>query len=435
MSLSVVHAADLHLDSPLRGLAAYPDAPSERLRGASRHAFSRLVDLTIEREANLLLLAGDVWDGDWPDVGTGLFFAREMGRLQRAGVRVVLLHGNHDAESRITRSVALPDNVAALSAQRPQSVAFDDLGAVVHGQSFARPDVKENLALAYPDAVAGMINIGMLHTALEGDENHATYAPCRLADLQAKQYDYWALGHVHQHRVLATAAAHDGGTIAFPGVLQGRKARETGAKGALWVELDDGTARVERLVVDVVRWHVRDVDVAGVQRIEDVAPRVRAALDELVAAADAPLDERLLAVRLRLVGRTPLHGRLASESARVRDDAIAQIAAAAPHGVFLEKIQRATEAALDAQQIARRRDAVADLQEVLARAAAADDLAAEVREHLADFLNQLPAEVRHTLEQDDPHWLQAVRDEQPVALIETAAAQLLARLAHEDVGD
>jgi len=431
MSLAIVHAADLHLDSPLRGLSAYDGAPVERLRSASRHAFSRLVDIAVERQAQLMLLAGDVWDGDWPDIGTGLYFAREMGRLERAGIRVVLLRGNHDAESRITKSVPLPDNVLSLSARTPQSLAFADLGVVVHGQSFERPDVTENIALAYPDAVAGMVNIGLLHTALDGDPNgpHKPYAPCRLADLQAKRYDYWALGHVHEHAILAAGTAVDGGTIAFPGVLQGRHAREVGAKGALWVEIDDSGVSTERLVVDLVRWHVCDVDVSGAVQLDDVTTATKRALEALVAAADAPLDDRLLAVRLRLVGRTALHGHLAADRAGVRDAVVAQVNALAPDGIFLEKIERATEPERDAAQFAVRRDALAELEQFLAHAADDEDLRTGIGVHLADFWNQLPAEVRQAIEADEPRLALAVREQKPDELLADARATLLDRLA------
>lgn len=429
MTVRIVHAADLHLDSPLRGLAAYPDAPVERLRAASRHAFSRLVDITVERNADLMLLAGDVWDGDWPDVGTGLFFAREMGRLQRANVRVVLLRGNHDAESKITKSVTLPDNVHVLSHKKPESIPFDDLGVVVHGQSFARPDVTENLALAYPDAAAGKINVGMLHTALEGDVRHATYAPCKLSDLQAKRYDYWALGHVHEHAILAASSASDGGTIAFPGVLQGRQVRETGAKGALWVELDASGSRLERLIVDVVRWHVCDVDLDAAEQFEEIPLRVRTAIEALLADADASPDERLLALRLRLLGRTPLHGRLAVEAARVRESAIEAVAALSPDGIFLEKIERATEPELTAAELASRRDALADLQQVLLRCGEDDALRAEIGAHLVEFWNQLPPDVRHVLEANEPRVTAAIVDGRTDALLPAAHAAVMALLA------
>lgn len=106
-----IHAADIHLDSPLKGLESYPDAPVEQIRGAARRAFDNLVTLAIEERAAFVLLAGDLFDGDWKDYNTGLFFTHRMGRLRERGIRVFLVSGNHDAASQLTRALSLPDNV------------------------------------------------------------------------------------------------------------------------------------------------------------------------------------------------------------------------------------------------------------------------------------------------------------------------------------
>src|SRR5690242_9452537 len=95
--MKFVHAADLHLDSPLRGLSRYEGAPVEAVRGATRRAFQNLIDLCLEEGAAFLLLAGDIYDGDWKDYGTGLFFLHQLARLRAADVEVVLIRGNHDA--------------------------------------------------------------------------------------------------------------------------------------------------------------------------------------------------------------------------------------------------------------------------------------------------------------------------------------------------
>ncbi len=430
MTLRFIHAADLHLDSPLRGLSAYETAPLDRIRGATRQAFSKLVDATIGRRAAFLVLAGDVWDGDWPDIGTGLFFAGEMGRLERAGIRVFLIRGNHDAESRVTKAVSFPHNVHVFSPERPESVLLDELGTALHGQSFARPDVTENLALDYPAAVADRINIGLLHTALEGNANHAHYAPCRLTELQAKGYDYWALGHVHEHAVLAPGpSGADGGTIAYPGVLQGRHVRETGAKGALLVEVGDGGVSLERLILDVVRWHVAEVDISACESPGDVARSLGDALRGLVEQADASLDERLLAVRLILAGRSALHGALSLEGARLREEALAQAAAITTDGLFIEKIQLATQPAVAAEALARRHDAIADLLAVLEQAGLDQALTGELGAHLTDLLKHVPAEVQQALRDSDPELIQGIETGTIAALLPTIRASLIDRLA------
>ena len=202
-TIRFLHAADIHLDSPMTGLSAYPGAPVEELRTATRRAFTRLVDCAIEERVDFMVIAGDLYDGTWKDFNTGLFFAAQMGRLRGAAIRAVILHGNHDAESGITRTLQLPDNVRVLDARAPETVRLDGLRVAIHGQGFRERDVRENLAANYPDPVPNWFNIGLLHTALAGHDAHAPYAPCSLDQLQAKGYQYWALGHVHEYKELS----------------------------------------------------------------------------------------------------------------------------------------------------------------------------------------------------------------------------------------
>ena len=226
--MKFIHAADIHLDSPLVGLSAYPDAPAERLRTATREAFERLVARAIEEQVDFMVIAGDLYDGDWKDYHTGLFFVRQMGRLRQAGITVYLLYGNHDAESEVTRSLQLPDNVQVFPARRAETFRIAALQVALHGQSFKHAATTDNLVPGYPAPVPGWLNIGVLHTALEGNAEHARYAPCSVAELQVKGYQYWALGHVHEHWVQRGDV-----TMAYPGNLQGRHIREQGARGAL----------------------------------------------------------------------------------------------------------------------------------------------------------------------------------------------------------
>ena len=227
VSFRFLHAADIHLDSPLQGLAGHEGSTAERIRTATRDAFDQLVGLAIQEQVAFLIIAGDLYDGDWRDYKTGLFFVSQVGRLHKAGIPVYLLYGNHDAESQITRRLTLPENVSVFNSRKPQSFRLDDLDVVLHGQSFRQRDVTDNLALTYPEPVAGAFNIGVLHTGLGGMGSHENYSPCSLNELVNKGYDYWALGHVHQAKVL-----HERPHVVFPGNLQGRHVRETGAKGA-----------------------------------------------------------------------------------------------------------------------------------------------------------------------------------------------------------
>ena len=177
-SFRFIHAADLHLGSPFQGLAMKDAAIAEMFIEASRKAFSALVDQAVERKVDFFIVAGDVYDGDWKDNKIGLFFNREVARLERAGIPVFLLKGNHDAESVITKTITLPKNVSEFPVAKPGTFKLDHLKVALHGQGFAERSATENLSLAYPRPESGWFNIGVLHTSLTGREPHAAYAPC-----------------------------------------------------------------------------------------------------------------------------------------------------------------------------------------------------------------------------------------------------------------
>jgi len=301
-----LHAADIHLDSPLKGLEGYQDAPVEQIRGAVRRAFDNLVDLAIREEAAFVLLAGDLFDGDWKDYNTGLYFVNRMGLLREAGIRVFVVSGNHDAASQISRALHFPDNVTLFSHKKAETVMLDDLHVAIHGQSYPSRIVTEDLTQYYPQAAYGLFNIGLLHTALTGRPGHEPYAPCTLDALRSKGYQYWALGHVHQREEVS----REPWTI-FPGNIQGRHIRETGAKGCTMVTVDEGEVKeIEHRDIDVLRWAVCRVDLNDCEAEEECLDRVRRSLEQELARAEG----RPIAVRLVLEGQTALHGDLHERS-------------------------------------------------------------------------------------------------------------------------
>jgi len=328
-----IHAADLHLDSPLIGLAKKSEDYAARLDDASRRAFDNLVALAIEEDCRLIVIAGDIFDGQWRDYRTGLFFVDRMRRLRQAGIRVVIIAGNHDAENRFANRLEYSDNVKLMSQRHPESLLIEELGVAVHGRSFPQRDIVDNIAIEYPSPVPGRFNIGLLHTACGGSEGHASYAPCALAQLVNHGYQYWALGHIHKRQELAKAPY-----IVYPGNLQGRSVRETGPKGATLVEVIDGdVARIVHCPLDVVRWIVEDVTVAGIETREALLPAVR----ERVELAYASCDGRALAMRLRVVGSTHLHAELAATAPSVREE-IETLAVGIASNIWIEKVEICT---------------------------------------------------------------------------------------------
>lgn len=378
-----LHTADIHLDSPLKGLESYEDAPVEEIRGASRRAFDNLIDFAIEEEVDFILIAGDLYDGEWKDYNTGLFFVNRMGRLNRAGIRVFIVSGNHDAASHTTRVLPLPDNVSHFSAKKVETKLLDELGVAIHGRSYPTKAVSENFASLYPAKHAAYFNIGLLHTALTGREGHEPYAPCSVDDLRARGYDYWALGHVHQLEVVTRDP-----WIIFPGNIQGRHIREVGAKGATLVTVEEGrVTAVEQREFDVLRWALCRVDVSACETIDAVFGQVRQAIETGLAAGDG----RTLAMRLILAGACPVHADLIDRSARLIDE-FRGLAAAAGE-VWLEKVLVQTRRRTDLAEIVGRDTALAGLLRSLEDLQLSpEDLMALVPD-LSAFKSRLPPEL------------------------------------------
>lgn len=386
--MKFIHAADLHLDSPLRGLSSYPDAPAERLRTATRDAFHNLVTCAMEEPVDFMVIAGDVYDGDWKDFNTGLFFIKQMGRLRQAGIPVFLLHGNHDAESDMTRSLDLPDNVHVFSARKADTFRLAQHKVALHGRSFKVATTTENLLPGYPAPVPGWLNIGVLHTALEGNSEHAQYAPCSVAELQAKGYQYWALGHVHEHWVQRGDV-----TIAYPGNLQGRHIRELGERGALLVTAQDGDiTAVERLAVDVLRWHLLDIDIAPVADGRSAVRLVGQALERLLSDTPAHLP---LAVRVVFKGRSAAHADLVADEGQLRQEVIAQAVALDAERIWIEKVRLASEplAAACSSADDEAQGALAELESLALSAQDDPDFVRALQADWQALLEKLPHEV------------------------------------------
>lgn len=386
MTFKFIHSADIHLDSPLCGLDRYEGAPAAEIRVATREAFTNLVRLAIEENVSFVLISGDLYDGDWKDYNTGLFLSKQLSELRAAGIRVFIVAGNHDAESRISRSLRMPENVKILSTTTPETVILEDIGAAVHGQGFPVGAVTKDLASTYPDSAKGFFNIGMLHTSVTGREGHENYAPCSLETLLSKGYDYWALGHVHKREVL-----HENPWVVFPGNIQGRHVRETGPKGCTIVSVEDGLCRsVEHRDLHVLRWALCEVDASGSTHPEDVVDRVRVSVEEEFAKESGGF----LAARIHIVGPCRAHGALSENPEKWINEIRSSVTDACGGSVWIEKIKIDTSTEVDLEKMIKRNDSLGDLLRYIETLESADtqELTRLVADDLADLKAKLPSE-------------------------------------------
>ena len=419
--LRFVHTADLHLDSPLRSLATRDASLAHAVRTASRTALTRTVDLCIDEAVDALVIAGDLYDGDQRSMHTAAALTREMRRLHEAGVPVYVVRGNHDARSRITRELALPDNVHGYDG-RGGTHALDDGRAAFHGVSFTKAHAPESLVSKFRAPRPDAWNVGLLHTSLAGAEGHDVYAPCAVADLEARGYDYWALGHVHVRAVHRDHAP----AIVMSGNPQGRDMGEHGARSVTLVALDEAAGtRLETRTVGPARFERIALDAAGV---DDWQALVRLCEDALVGRREA-LDEEQLICRIELVGSSPLAWRAARDTDVLEE--LLRDTAGGLDGTWIDRVRsslRAPTAAgsgpgSDDETLHRLTDLVDE--DLLG----SPELGERVRGELAEFLRKMPKGFRDRLGETEAESEAAV-----AALLREGSRELLMRL-HPDGTD
>ncbi|MFC0286826.1 metallophosphoesterase family protein [Kaistia hirudinis] len=414
MPFRFVHTADIHLDSPLRSLALRNPALAELIGDATRAAFLALVDLCLEEQVDALVIAGDLYDGDQTSMKTARFLAGQMERLHAAGIPTFVVRGNHDALSKITNELILPDTVKVFGG-RAEAVEIrrGGLDIVLHGLSFARPQAPESLLPKFRRATADAVNIGIMHTSLAGAPGHDVYAPCSVADLHGWGFDYWALGHIHARAEHAGARA-----VIMPGIPQGRDINESGPKSVSLVTVfDDRRIEIEERQTSVAQFERIAVDLSSALSWREAVGTIEQALMAERARVAAPH----LVGRVILVGATPLAFRLR----RDRDLLLTEIEQRAERvgQTWIDKIELATRAEAPAGD-APSADPVLELDELMrAEIAGRHGTREALRELVETVRDDLPADARH-FSGDDVASFEAFLDR----LIDEGREDVVARL-------
>ena len=421
--MKFIHAADIHLDSPLEGLERYEGAPVDLIRGATRRALENLVELAFREQVDFVVIAGDLYDGDWRDFNTGMFFIRQMHKLCETGIRLYLIAGNHDAANNMTRKLRLPVNpngdAVMLSHEQAETRRLEDLGVAIHGRSFANQAETQNMVPGYPMPISNWFNLGILHTSLIGaDDGHDTYAPCSPSDLRSKGYDYWALGHIHKRSRLP----NEGSALVLPPILysgniQGRHIREPGARGCFLVTVDHRhQMEIEFRPLDVFRWEICLVSCVGCNTTDDVLERFRDSLRLLCVKHD-----RLpLGVRVRLEGPTAVHQRLTSHRTAITAE-IRSIATIVSDGqAWIEQVQIATREASEKVSKELGEGPLAELNRYFDELPNNEQAIVQLIDEFKDLAKKLPAELMlpsDGLQLENPDWIrEIVRDLKPMLM-------------------
>lgn len=294
-----IHAADIHLGSILHVSRKIDRYLNEVFNNAVYNSFERLCTLAIEEEAAFVLISGDIYDKEARSVRANSFFIKQCRRLGQHGIRVFAIGGNHDPIKKYSELFLLPANVHIFSSEQAESIEVKDK----HGQTVARiigQSYKENwdsrkMFESYSVSEGSGINIGMLHTQLDGSNN---YVPCTASDLKfINNIHYWALGHIHKCSVINSCDP----VIMFPGIPQGRDFGEEGIGGALLIEVESkAVTQISYMPLSDIVWKKACIKLDSLgehnpKNLSDLENVIALKAEELLKDIDAiPCDLNLL---------------------------------------------------------------------------------------------------------------------------------------------
>ncbi|WP_238649381.1 metallophosphoesterase family protein [Paenibacillus piscarius] len=308
-----LHAADLHLGSRFAGLAHLPQEIRSYLRESTFAALGRLVGVAVAQQADFVVISGDVYDMADASLQAQLRFREALNELGSHGIQVFLIHGNHDPLDGPRLASAPPGHVTVFGGSEPgfgiaRRRTDGQEVAVVSGISYPTSKVTENTALTFSRQPGSrLFHIAMLHGNVDGDLQHETYSPCTRKDLISRGYDYWALGHIHKRSIL-----HEHPPIVYPGNIQGRRIKETGAKGCYIADVnEEGAVSLHFHELDSVRWQVCELSIGGLADEAAWTRAVELAVEEIRESA----PQMMTVVRFRLTGRGDVHKVLAEKGA------------------------------------------------------------------------------------------------------------------------
>ena len=278
--MKFIHFADAHLDSPFRGLSFLPSKEFNQIYQAADQSLTKIVDLALKENVDLVLIAGDTFDSNTPSPRAQLFFAKQIKRLTDQKIQVVMIFGNHDHMKQEDLLVSPSPYFKLLGNNETveQATFTTDAGFNydVIGFSYLNNHITEDKIPEFP-AKGKNYTFGLMHA----QEKSATasqnvYAPFTVDELQNLNYDYFALGHIHARNNLSSTP-----WIVYPGNIQGRHINEMGAKGCYLGEIDEnsGKTTIDFKETGPILWQGTKINLEGAISKADLQAKIIAKLE------------------------------------------------------------------------------------------------------------------------------------------------------------
>jgi len=265
--IKFIHVADLHLDSPFKGITTVSKELGKKLKESTFTAFHRVIEKAINEQVDFVIIAGDIFDLEDRSIRAQVRFKNELNRLIDANIGVFICFGNHDFVSNRKSDFHFNEQVVIFG-PRPEQKKFHTQAGVdvyLYGFSYDTRHVVDRKIEQYEKGKEEGFHIGILHGQLESNKEHDTYAPFTIQELVDKEMDYWALGHIHKRQVL-----HMEPPIIYPGNIQGRHKNEQGAKGAYLVELHSKEVKLDFFETSDIIWETMEIDGSNCATIEQL---------------------------------------------------------------------------------------------------------------------------------------------------------------------
>jgi len=414
-TFSFIHTADLHLDSPLKGISEVSKEISLELTEATFKAFNKIIDLCIEKQVDFLLIAGDIYDGADRSLRAQIRFRDGLKRLSDAGIKAYIVHGNHDPLDGWSANLDWPKNVHIFKGKSVEKVSVEKDGeeiAQLYGISFHNREIKTNLTYKFPKiskSKKALFTIGMLHCNVGTTTGHEPYAPCTLQDLFTQNFDYWALGHIHKKAIIN----EDNPLVIYPGNPQGLHPKEAGARGCFLVNVNENDKpTAEFIEVDSIRWFVEELSTDALYTEEELISKIHNRIEKIRKEAKGHPS----ICRIILTGRSALHSSIARKG--VLDDILKDVREdeeGEKQFVWIEGIEDNTNPKIDRKSLLERKDFIGDLAKLFEDFSDEEDRIAELKESL-DPLFTSPGGRKLLEPVDDEHFLDLIKKAETLCL-------------------
>ncbi|MCJ7653866.1 MAG: DNA repair exonuclease [Dehalococcoidia bacterium] len=411
-----IHCADLHIDTPFKGISEKHPELKELLHQSTYQSFNNIVDLSIKERVDCIVIAGDIYDSEDKSLQAQLRFRNNLNRLSEAGIPTFIAYGNHDPLNGWSATLKWPKDVFVFPGDRVESFSLTknaETIALVYGISFAKQDVTENLALRFPRVEKRLPTTGVLHTNIGTNTGHKNYAPCSIEDLSKSGIDYWALGHIHKHSILSSSKP----AVVYSGCSQGTNPSEIGPRGCCLVTLESGNDPVVVFVAtDTVRYKSDSLDISNCQDVDEVISSIANKCQKI--ANDMEIRHSI--VRLALTGRTDLHKELlrGNRISEIKEEVRAYFTGNHPW-IWLEKLILSTAGTYNLDSLRQANAFIADIISIF------DELESAKSQNLAELREVLKPLFTKWQGSD---YLKELTDEELLELANEARGQMLDEL-------